>query len=139
EAQLTPLRPSIVVAIVAKELKEARRNRTLLLVVLLPLMASLAFSWLQSERLARITVGVPASHRDVFARALPPDVVRLEPYPDAADPAALLEEETGWDAVIVAGPDFGEALDRGRPARLRIVASSRLGPAGRITVAQLPL
>src|SRR5690606_41921701 len=59
-----PICLPFVAAIVAKELREARRNRTLLLVVLLPLMASVAFSWLQSEGLARITVGVPASHRD---------------------------------------------------------------------------
>src|SRR5690606_30722033 len=31
------------------------------------------------------------------------------------------------------------ALAAGRPARLRIMVSPRLGPAGRITVAQLPL
>src|SRR5690606_39181801 len=65
--------------------------------------------------------------------------IRLAPYPDGADPAAVLEEQGEWDALIVAGPDFAAALSAGRPARLRIMVSPRLGPAGRITVAQLPL
>lgn len=141
---------SRLLVLLGKEFREAVRNRTLLVVILLPLVASVSLAWLQREGSTPLELGVSREAYPVLSHVLPPSLVRLHPYPAAdeegRDDGGETSEMAGyapgrarWDGWIEAGPDFAARLARGEPAPVKLVLNPQRPALHRMMAAQLPL
>lgn len=128
-----------LVVLLGKEFREAVRNRTLLVVVALPLVASVSLAWLQKQSSTPLELGVSPAAYPVLSQLLPPTVVRLHPFPQDAEAGVEPAMDPRWDGILETGPDFASRWARGEPAPMRLIFNPQRPPINRMVASQLPL